>query len=80
MGYGELDELLGNMSNAVTKARKMLKKLYKILEKSDMIEAKALCLKIDIALLDGIDSFDEKIDGIDASGNKCKPKWAEEQK
>ena len=80
MGYGELDELLGDMSNAVTDARKMLKELYQILEKSDLLEAKALCLKVDIALLDGIDTFNEETDGIDASGSKCKPKWLKEQK
>ena len=80
MSYGGLDELFGEMTVSVRNTRKTLRELFKALEDNNIIKAKILCIMADKELLDSLDSFNEKSDGVNAEGKKCKPEWVKKQK
>jgi hypothetical protein len=73
--YGNFSELLHDATNSIQESRKLLRELYVKIQEGHLDEFIPRMKEIDKILLSGLDSFDEKKDGIDVQGNKCKPDW-----
>lgn len=76
MGYGNFEELLESSEAGIRKARKQLKKVYKLLKGGYNLEAMEKLKKLDIDLLNCLNDYSEEEDGKSIDGKtKIKPDW-----